>query len=78
MNTIATALPIGTPDATTLLLDAPDDQVIRCRQAWRDIAAGNWADAEWWLRQAVRDAGGTAWSDRAGRLADFCQARIAQ
>lgn len=52
--------------AYDLLLSAPDEQVKRCQLAWNSIAAGDWADAASFLRNAADEEGDTEWS-RAAR-----------
>ncbi|WP_175924560.1 hypothetical protein [Burkholderia latens] len=61
--------------AYDLLLDAPDDQVTRCRLAWKAVAAGDWQDAAHFLRYAADEAGATAWASDARALAEAFAAR---
>lgn len=63
--------------AYDLLLDAPDDQVTRCRLAWKAVAAGDWQDAAHFLRNAAHEAGATAWAADARALAEACAAKVA-
>ncbi|ALV61562.1 MULTISPECIES: hypothetical protein [Burkholderia cepacia complex] len=63
--------------AYDLLLDAPDDQVTRCRLAWKAVAAGDWQDAAHFLRNAAEEAGATPWATDARALAEACAAKVA-
>lgn len=54
--------------AYDLLMTAPDDQITRCRLAHTAIGAGEWADAAHFLRNAAREAAGTAWGQDAAVL----------
>lgn len=63
--------------AYDLVMTAPDDQITRCRLAHTAIGAGEWADAAHFLRNAAREAAGTAWGQDAAVLASFCQAHVA-
>lgn len=60
------------PNAYDLLLDAPDAQVTRCKLAWKAVAAGEWVDAEHYLRNAAREEAGSAWAAQAEAMADAC------
>jgi hypothetical protein len=51
-----------------LLLSSPDDQTIRLKNAWKDVAAGDWKGAAHWLRNTSRD-GTTVWHDECAVLA---------
>ncbi|RQU68080.1 hypothetical protein DF141_28165 [Burkholderia cenocepacia] len=62
--------------AYDLLLDAPDDQVTRCRLAWKAVATGDWQDAAHFLRNAADEAGATPWAADARALAEACAAQI--
>ncbi|MBJ9672435.1 hypothetical protein I5693_33265 [Burkholderia cenocepacia] len=62
--------------ACDLLLDAPDDQVTRCRLAWKAVAAGDWQDAAHFLRNAANEAGATSWAADARAQAEACAAKI--
>lgn len=57
--------------AYDLLMDAPDDQVTRCKIALREIAAGNWLDAGHFLTNAARESNGQ-WAADVSELAAFC------
>lgn len=61
--------------AYDLLLDAPDDQVTRCRLAWKAVAAGDWQDAAHFLRNAADEAGATSWAADARALAEAFAAK---
>ena len=61
--------------AYDLLLDAPDDQVTRCRLAWKAVAAGDWQDAAHFLRNAADEAGATLWATDARALAETFAAK---
>ncbi|KWH59346.1 hypothetical protein [Burkholderia cepacia] len=61
--------------AYDLLLDAPDEQVTRCRLAWKAVAAGDWQDAAHFLRNAADEAGATPWAADARALAETFAAK---
>ncbi|MCA7889817.1 MULTISPECIES: hypothetical protein [Burkholderia cepacia complex] len=63
--------------AYDLLLDAPDDQVTRCRLAWKAVAAGDWQDAAHFLRNAADEAGATPWATDARALSEAFAAKVA-
>ena len=58
--------------AYDLLMSAPDSQVIRCKIAYRAIAAGDWAEAESKLRNAAAEEGRSDWAFDTRALADHC------
>lgn len=58
--------------AYDLLMDAPDDQIARCKIALRAIAAGRWGDAEFSLANAVAETNGQ-WAKDADELAKYCK-----
>lgn len=67
---------IAPKTAYDLLLSAPDDQVTRCRLAWKSIANGEWADAAHFLRNAAEEEVGTPWATEAKALAEACERHI--
>ncbi|MDR8093111.1 hypothetical protein KPB05_37275 [Burkholderia gladioli] len=62
--------------AYELLLDAPDAQVKRCQLTWKAIAAGEWQDAEHFLRNAADEEGATPWAAEARSLAAACAKKV--
>jgi len=68
--------PLPIRNVYDLLLASPDGQVTRCQLAWKAVAAGEWAHAEHFLRNAVEEEGATAWSLAAQRLADNYRERV--
>lgn len=61
--------------AYDLLLDAPDEQVTRCRLGWKAVAAGDWQDAAHFLRNAADEAGATPWAADARALSEAFAAK---
>lgn len=57
--------------AYELLMEAPDDQVVRCKIAFREIAAGNWGEASFTLTAASNESNGQ-WAADAAELAAHC------
>lgn len=66
--------PAEAPDCWTLLESAPEAQVARCRLAWKAVAAGEWADAAHFLRNAAREETGSVWSLGCSMRAELCAA----
>jgi hypothetical protein len=64
--------PAHAPTAWDLLETAPDAQVVRCKLAYKAIAAGAWADATSFLRNAAREEGASAWALGASMRAELC------
>ena len=67
---------MATKTAYDLLLSAPDEQVMRCRFAWKAVAAGEWADAAHFLRNAANEEGNTNWAQEARAMADACMKQV--
>ena len=57
-----------------LLMSCPDDQLVRLRSAWKDVAAGEWKSAAHWLRNASKD-GSSVWHEACAALAQEFEGR---
>ena len=58
--------------AHEILISAPEGQVTRAQIAYRAIAAGQWEDAAFALRNAAMEETGQ-WAEDATVLADYCE-----
>lgn len=69
------------PNFGALLMSCPDDQIKRCQLIINSIAAGEWADAANYARNAARETEGTPemhhWVTAMYAGAEFCESRSA-